>query len=394
MLKVLIVLLIALGGFFGFRLVYGILVSHGDQPRQTVKLTASSESNYSRGCTGRGSVQFTSPPRRFEDIGLIEPIGLMIGGHVTPIDHGYYYPPNWQPEDDPVRFKDVLAPADGIISHLSFVGNKEGDYRMIIHHSCTFYTVYIHIKQLPEKIAQAAGEILNQNQINIPVSAGEIIGHANAVDFSVHNDEVSLTGFIIPRHYENEEWKIHTVDMFEYFVPDIKEKLLAKNIREKEPRGGKIDYDIDGRLVGNWFVEGTNGYPGRTNKIGNYWETHLAFAYDGLDPDLIVVSLGNFNGEAKQFAVKGNNPDPKDVSKANELVKYELVEIDYKDSATGAGWNRRGFVKGVKAFGRNEVLGTALVQMLEDRKIKFEVFLSKTSSEVSGFTAKAQIYER
>src|SRR3989338_9476836 len=49
------------------------------------------------GCTGTGRVTFTAPPMHIEKIEIIEPIGLMIGGHVTPIDHGYYYANTWQP---------------------------------------------------------------------------------------------------------------------------------------------------------------------------------------------------------------------------------------------------------------------------------------------------------
>jgi len=33
--------------------------------------------------------------------------------------------------------------------------------------------------------------------------------------------------------------------------------LYGKNPRTVEPRGGKIDFDIDGVLSGNWFLEGT-----------------------------------------------------------------------------------------------------------------------------------------
>ncbi|MCH8908147.1 MAG: hypothetical protein IH840_13745 [Candidatus Heimdallarchaeota archaeon] len=32
--------------------------------------------------------------------------------------------------------------------------------------------------------------------------------------------------------------------------------MLEKNPRTVEPFGGKIDYDIDGRLIGNWYLQG------------------------------------------------------------------------------------------------------------------------------------------
>ena len=342
-------------------------------------------------CSGSGPVNFTSPPRRLEDIEIIEPVGLMIGNHVTPIDHGYYYPPNWKPADNPSEFRDVLAPAEGVITDLDIVGGRAGDYRMVIHHTCTFYTIYIHLKELSPKIAQKVGTVTRNVRPNIQVTAGEVIGRANAFDFSVHDDEVVLKGFVVPEHYSGEPWKIHTVDMFAYFVESVKSQLLAKNIRQAEPRGGKIDYDIDGRLVGNWFVENTNGYEGLNKAAGGeYWKTHLSFAYDGLDPSLIIVSIGNFSNEPKQFAVKGNGPDPATVSMSTGLVKYQLVDIDYKD-ATGQYWDRIHYANGIKAIGREEVRGVILVQMMQDRRIKVEIF---PGADASAFTSNVVIYER
>ncbi|MDP3765239.1 MAG: hypothetical protein Q8R04_01890 [Nanoarchaeota archaeon] len=251
------------------------------------------------GCIGTGAVQFISPPMRLEDIGFILPIGLMIGGHVTPIDHGYYYSKNWRPSEgreDPSKFKDVLAPADGVLRGIGrmpqqFTSSSIGDYRLTIDHSCTFYTIYIHINQISPKLQAAVDRHTNER---ISVKAGELLGKAPGFDFSVHDEEVILPGFIVPEHY-NEPWKIHTVDMFAYFVEPIKSQLLAKNVRQKEPRGGKIDYDIDGKLVGNWFLEGTNGYAGGG---------HLAFSYDGIDPSLLIVSIGDFKGGASNLQSK------------------------------------------------------------------------------------------
>ncbi len=350
------------------------------------------------GCTGQGIVEFTSPPMRIEDVGFIEPIGLMIGSHVTPIDHGYYTAKTWMSgssREDPSIFVDVLSPAAGIVTSVQsmptvYTSSSLGDYRIMIHHTCTFYTIYIHVNQLSEKLQAVA----NTGK-TVTVEAGEIIGKAPGFDFSVHDEEVTLKGFIVPENYMVEPWKLHTVDIFDHFTEPIRTQLLDKNIRQKEPRGGKIDYDLDGKLVGNWFVEGTN-YTGLYDGADHYgyYATHLAFAYEGLDPSLIIVSMGNYGGEPKQFAVKGNKPDPSQVDTQSGLVKYELVGFDYLTD-TGNRWDRRSFAKIVKAYGYDEhVSGTALVQMLEDRKIKFEVFPGKTAAQASGFTEKAKIYER
>ena len=243
-------------------------VESGERPQQQQQKTNPVRS----GCTGSGTVEFTSPPMRIEEIEIILPIGLMIGGHVTPIDHGYYTSLDWKPEyrDDPTKYKDVLAPADGIVTDIGHMpGAKEGeDYRLVIYHTCTFYTIYIHLWKLSPKLSEALG-ISQYKVVNAPVKAGEVIGRSGGFDFSVHNEESILPGFIVPEHYEAESWKIHTDDMFAYFVEPIKTQLLEKNVRQKEPRGGKIDYDIDGKLVGNWFVEDTNGYLGITDRPGD-----------------------------------------------------------------------------------------------------------------------------
>ncbi len=350
------------------------------------------------GCSGKGIITFTTPPMRLEDIGYIEPMGLMIGGHVTPIDHGYYTAKTWVPGTprEASKFVDIFAPAAGIVTSVEampaeYASSSIGDYRLIIYHTCTFYTIYIHVNQLTPKLQSIVG-----TGRPVSVESGEVIGKAPGFDFSVHNDEITLSGFIEPESYFAEPWKLHNVDMFDYFAEPLRTQLLERNVRQKEPRGGKIDYDVDGKLVGNWFEENTNGYFGKKeyNRMSGYWSTHLAFAYDGLDPSLIIISIGDYAGEAQQFAVKGNTPDPKDISLENGPVKYELVPFGYK-TESGEEWERWNFAKVTKAYGLDEqVSGVALVQMIEQRKIKFEAYPGKIHSEVKSFTEKAKIYER
>jgi len=367
-------------------------------PQPSFQPTAPAPQSPTSACKGRGIVNFTSPPMRIEEIGHILPIGLMSAGsgHITPTDHGYYHPPNWRPQEveDVSKFKDILSPADGVITEIDSIGNRIGDYRMVIHHTCTFYTIYIHLRELSPKILGIIGKNTKGINTNIPVVAGEIIGRANGSDFSVHDEESTLKGFIVPEHYEVESWKIHTVDMFDHFLEPIKGQLLSKNVRQAEPRGGKIDYDVDGRLVGNWFQENTGGYRGGGyGGAEPYWTTHLTFAYDGIVPSLIVISMGNYDGKAKGFSVKGNLPDPANISVASGLLKYELVNAEYKTD-TGQFWDRISFARVTSAVEDKFVEGVVLVQMFEDRKIKFETFPGRTTSEVNGFTSAAKIYER
>ena len=272
-------------------------------------------------------------------------------------------------------------------------GAKEGeDFRVIIQHTCTISSIYIHIDFLSEKIAKY---ILGKEYVGvrIPVEAGEFIGYyATNVDYNVVDEEVTLQGFVVPEHYEGEPWKIHVPDTYEYFNEPARSEIIAKSLRTAEPISGKIDYDIDGRLVGNWFLEGTNGYSGID--LERYWIGHLAIAYDAYDPDRIVFSIGNYEGkDSKQFGVKGNSPDPASISVSDGLVTYELVSYDFF-TPEGNSWDRKSLVKGLTTKSNEIVMGIVIVQMIDDRKIKFETFPGKQASEVSGFTDEAVIYER
>jgi len=159
-----------------------------------------------------------------------------------------------------------------------------------------------------------------------------------------------------------------------------------------EPFGGKVDYDIDGRLVGNWFEEGTEAY--ESGAPGFSTKNHLAIAYNHIDPTLVEISFGAEDDTGitiedclvcdYSYGVKGNKPDPADVSVETGLVKYELLGEEHIDHPLGV---RVG-------ASTDEVLGVFLVQMLDDRTIKGEVFPKKKASQVTGFTVNSIIYHR
>lgn len=317
------------------------------------------------------------------------PLGLMTGDHVTPVDHHYFQ--NFANGEFDIE---VYSPGDGYITDIQpMSGAEEGkDYRIIIKHTCTISSTYIYVSNFPEKIKKYAPEKNRYVSVSIPVKAGELIGYyKNNLDYNLVDEEVVLSGFVVPEHY-SEPWKIHIPNTYDYFNEPIKSKLIAKSVRTAEPISGKIDYDIDGKLVGNWFLEGTNGYRGTEQK--RYWLGHLSIVYDYLDPERIVFSIGNYGGEnSKQFGIKGNSPNPANIGIENGLVKYELVQYDYI-TPDGNSWDRKSLVKGLKTKNYEVVQGVALVQLTENRKIKFEVFPGETASQVNGFTSNAKYYTR
>lgn len=346
---------------------------------------------------GKGPVRLKTFPLRVEDIGGISPMGLMVGGHVTPSDHLGIMPKN---SNVPPDHYDVLAPADGFIVMIQRVpkGNPDpavrgrqytGEYWMTIEHTGTFWTYVGLIEQLDKSIADQMGGAPSAGQpmhVRVPVKAGQVIGKmggGHGLDFGVVNSEVTLKGFVNLEHFNRRDpYKPHAVDPFDYVDEPLKSKLLAVNVRKVKPFGGKIDYDVDGRLVGNWYRENSGGYAGFRGQLA-YWTGHLSIVYHHIDPTKIVVSVGDFNGQPRQFWVKGNAPDPAKVSEASGLVKYELV------------WQRIGSAGQTFSIPDiDRVHGVLLSQLLDDRRLKVEVFPGRTAAEVSGFTNGATIYER
>ena len=173
------------------------------------------------------------------------------------------------------------------------------------------------------------------------------------------------------------------MDPFDYFDEPLRSQLLALNVRKVKPFFGKIDFDVDGRLIGNWFREGSGGYPGDRRDPRGYWMGHLAFAPHHIDPTKIVVSIGDFGGRPAQYWVKGNAPDPANIGEADGVVKYELIW-----GQLGSSGDRQ------LRHDADTVQGVVLAQVLPGRKLKFEAFPGKSGSEIKGFTSAAKVYER
>lgn len=349
--------------------------------------------------TGNSPVKFTHSPMRIADIERIVPYGMMVGGHVCPIDHQYYFP---KPLPASGEHFDVVSPADGhlvMIGHrVQLAGSTErqrdyDDYQLHIEHSATFYTHYDLLTKLDAGILEqldasvrdrfARKQMSPPVHVRIPIKAGQVLGKVGgrSLDFGAIDTSVVLKGFLNPTMYGHYAWRVHTVDPFDYFDAPLRAQFLKLNPRQAEPRGGKIDFDVDGRLIGNWFREGTGGYSGTRDPRG-YWMGHLAVVYHHIDPSQIIVSIGDFDGRPRQFAVVGNAPDPAKVSESTGPVKYELVMSPLGNSG-------QQFV-GIDA----RVQGVLLVEVLKDRKLRVEPFIGKKAAEVTRFTEAARTYER
>ena len=388
------------------------------------------------GCSNKVT-KFDAPPVALAQIVHIEPMGKMAGisGHITPTDHLYIRATSTGPKSIPVQ-----AIADGFLVKITRMPDREGlpDWRAIIEHSCSVFSWYIHLDVFSETILQQITIPSDRAwHGRIPLKSGEPVGYVGEMlsyqqgfdvdtddfDWAVTDTSTVLPGFIIPDHYRGEAWKIHSVDPFDYYDDPLKNALRKKSLRTAAPVGGKIDFDIDGRLVGNWFLDGTRDYfasglaeagesawaeilgmdPGNCKTplwdndlrrdIGYtpcaYFRGHAVFAYEYRDPDIVMVSLGlhydGYGGAQAPWIVLNNGPDPAQVSIDTGQVKYELVE---SNASTGD------LARQEPPSGNDVPIGTLLVEMLDARSIKVELFIGMRADTVDGFTELARIYRR
>lgn len=353
-------------------------------------------------CKGEGNTEKLSvSPMQPEDFSIIIPYGLVVGAHVTPIDHQYFSPKDY---NSPINAYEVFAMADSTIVDIGTRQRQFGqEYRLVFSISCTLFYYYDLVTSLSPDIEEAYTNFKNNHRtVNIPVKAGQQIGKigGQTLDFAVWDTIKPLTGYVIPEHYDSEAWKIYTADPLDYYTKELKEFILSRYIRTAEPISGKIDYDKDGKLIGNWFLEGTNGYGGRFEGDREYWNSHLSFAPNHIDPSWFIISIGYFKTNpsdlpGSQFVARSNTPNPVDVTLETGLVKYDLSQWAYYNQS-GEIWDRNSLAKGIyiKPVSYDSRQICAIVQMVDRRKIKFEVFDNKTCSQVEGFTSNVKNYTR
>jgi hypothetical protein len=353
-------------------------------------------------CSGTGTTELTHAPLNPTDIGTITPLGAMVGGHVTPVSHQYYYQAN---QNAPANSYPVYATANGSIVAVS-VNYHNGSsplpaWYVTLSHSCTFFSYYNLMTSIAPAIKSKLPSTWGPNSnggVNIPVKAGEIIGYVGgqSLDFSVVNTQVTLKGYLYHTAYNNgDPTAINTVESLDYFSPTVKSQITPYYLRTVAPLDGKIDYDVNGEAVGNWFVVGSNGYAGGNvnNGTGTPWATHLALAYDFIDPSALIFSIGDYRGDPNQptqFVVT-NAVDWTKITPDSGVTKLELAQPEYVTPA-GATWSG-GLVKGLKVKASASE-ATALIQMTDSQDMKVQVFPGQTPAQVSGFTQAAVMYNR
>ena len=348
-------------------------------------------------CEG-GYITFEYPPVDLDKIEFICPLGGMHGDHITPTDHQYYHNNSLVKVNDSSPSIKAYSPADGIITKISHKGgtNDDGseaveDYQIYIQHTCTIYSTYIHLDNLSDRLMDYSPPPGEYAWPNVEVSAGEVIGNFwESIDYSVADMDVNLP-FVVPEHYESNIYVTHISNPFDYFNSEIKNKMISKCLRKTEPYGGKICYDIKGKLVGTWFLEDTNYYAGLEDM--NYCSGHLVFAYDWIDPSFTRISIGPGMDLGGQWGIRNNSIDPADISLESGIIKIELVGYHYKDFWEP--WDALKINHNVTYVNKNEnPVGVLLCEIIDDYTLKMEIFKDKTVDEVEEFTDNYLIFKR
>jgi hypothetical protein len=305
------------------------------------------------------TIKFTSPVIPIDKLAPTIPYGMMVGDHVTPIDHAYLglktlaIPMANRTENDYVP---VTSPADGTITELGNLGSS-GSHRVVINHGCNIFTVYMVLNKGTGVLAEAFSKLGNRGfvSLNIPIKAGEEFGRQrdNPLDFNVFDGSQWLSGFAnVYSYLSGDTTKPYTADYLPFFSGEIKTAMEESLQKTTTPRIGKIDQDVVGAAAGNWYLSGTNGYGGNllseyenatTQVMGgsitgkNYYAwSHLALARHEVDSEKWIFSIGWYkdpNGDPTQLLMQigANQITPDKLTASAGVVTYDLVLITYLD---------------------------------------------------------------
>jgi len=361
-------------------------------------------------CPASGRITLTHMLVPLDQLAASTPQGAMISDHVTPIDHGYIAIKSLDKlpaERTEADYVPVYAPAAGEVIEISSLGSPTST-RIVIAHGCDTYTVIMVLNRLSGVLAQFQSDLTKNGYLapKFLVQAGEKIGEQrdNPLDFAVNDGAVWRSGYVAPFAYaEGEAWKPYTADPSPYFTPELGATLEAAMRRTAPPRWGQIDQDIAGTAAGNWFLEGTVGYSGRSvavfrnatvalqggpvaGKNMASW-SHLAIARHWFAPTYWVFSIGwwrDENGDANQYLLEiaDNKPEPADLVPDTGPVAYRLRQMP---SFTG-------FDTSVT---NGPISGIVAIQVNEDETLSIEPFPGvQDPASFTGFTAAKRTYRR
>ena len=304
-----------------------------------------------------GAPVFTAAPIDPSALMYIVPIGNMgPWAHTFPTDHAYLYHHLGSGAFAPIP---VLAPAAGTIENTYPGLNGEVKVWVRINSQFTYYFGHI-------VLASGLGT-------GTRIEAGSVIGSSGgaALDFAVR-DMGFTVGFIAPARYGLDT--VHARSPFPYFTEPLRSQYYARVQREGGDLDGRLNYDADGTLSGNWFAEDLPVASSTTNDV-SVGSRQLAFARDVRFPDRQRVSIGGF-GFTGLYGVPPEAPDFAAMSVATGPFVYRLLEAGEPGGPAGT-----------------RQLALLVGQLLDGRRLRVEVVPEHIAS-TAAFSAAAAIYVR
>ena len=191
-------------------------------------------------------------------LGWIQP-----SGHTIPTDHIYFWFPHQS--SDPVL--PVYAPGGGVIFKILLVpvlNIPESKIWVKMNDNFIYYLDHVvpH-DSLKEGSVIKAGQDIGTTGLGTSIDLG-------VIDYSILQD------FANPKRYNDEQ--LHCGKPLTYFADSLKSVLYSKVDREGDDKDGKVNVDVKGRLVGNWFLDGPTFYtdgPTRNFLLLSTYNTHL-----------------------------------------------------------------------------------------------------------------------
>ncbi len=300
---------------------------------------------------------FTVSPIDVASIQYIVPLGQMRPwAHTLPTDHAYMYHHLKSGAFTPVQ---VLAPAAGTISH-TYPGT-DGEVKAWVKVNSRYTYYFDHVVLAPGLTVGSS------------VSAGTVFGTSPgiALDFAV-TDQAITQSFIRPARYGQDT--LYARSPWPYFTEPLRTSLYARVQRTGADRDGKINFDIDGTLSGNWFDEDLPVSQSSANdpSVGG---RQLAFARDVWFPDRQRVSVGGFSFTGP-YGVPPDAPDFATITPASGVVTYQLLNTGEPGGPPGT-----------------TQLGLILVQLTDASHLKVEVVATQSATSAS-FSSSARVYVR
>ena len=304
-----------------------------------------------------GPPAFTVAPIEPSALQYIVPIGNMgPWAHTFPTDHAYLYHHLGSGTFTPIP---VLAPAAGTIENTYPGLNGEVKAWIRINSQFTYYF---------DHIVLASGLATGSR-----VDAGAVLGTSGgaALDFAVRDMGFNV-GFIAPARYGMDT--VHARSPFPYFTEPLRSQFYAKVQREGGELDGRLSFDLDGTLSGNWFAEDLPVASSSSNDV-NVGSRQLAFARDVRFPDRQRVSIGGF-GITGLYGVPPDAPDFAAITPGTGQVVYRLLEAGEPGGPAGT-----------------RQVALLVTQLLEGRRLRVEVVRDQIAT-TAGFSSAAAFYVR